>query len=218
MGFPNSSEIPASGGTIATHLQNGKEAQAMVPIDESGHIVGNVPVYRLFIPAAAVGANKVFFDLFNATGSGKTLKILSVMPVVSGAVAVTGAVAVDLFLTRTSAVGTGGTVAAAENPALTVTPSLSKMNPADAALPAGVTARIGPAGGATPGAVISFDSLFTEETNAGTYLSSLCDLVARLLGGYSTPLYVPENSGIRVLQGAVASVGNIGFDVIFAAV
>ena len=218
MTFPNSSETPASGGTIATHIQNAKEAQAVVPTDESGHIVGSVPVYRLFVPAGAAGAGKVFFDLFNATGSGKTLKILSVMPIVSGAVAVTGLVAVDLFLTRTTAIGTTGTAAAAESAALTATPSLSKMNPADAALPAGVTARLAPGGGATAGAVISFDSLSTEETNAGTYLSSVCDLVARMLGGYSTPLFVPENTGIRVVQGAVASVGNIGFDVIFAAV
>ena len=32
------------------------------------------------------------------------------------------------------------------------------------------------------------------------------------------PLFVPENTGIRVVQGTVASVGNIGFNVIFEAV
>lgn len=217
MTFPNSSETPASGGTIATHTQNGKEAQAVVPTEESGHIAGTLPLYRLFVPAQAVGANKVFFDLFNATGSGKTLQVLSVTPVMSGAVAVTGVVAVDLFLTRTSAVGTGGTAASADGSSLTAA-TISKMNPAEAALPAGVTARLTPTGGATAGAVIAGESLFSEETNAGTYLSTLADFVRRMLGPAGQSLIVPENTGIRVVQGSVASVGNVGFDVIFAAV
>ncbi|MBX4388495.1 hypothetical protein K4H03_20590 [Mycobacterium tuberculosis] len=47
------------------------------------------PAYRVFIPAQAVGANKVMMDLFNATGSGKVLKIKSVRAIKDGSVAVT---------------------------------------------------------------------------------------------------------------------------------
>ncbi len=175
------------------------------------------PGYRLFVPIQAVGANKVFFDLFNAAGSGKSLRILSVIPIVSGAVVVTGTLAVDLFLTRTGTVGTGGTAASKDSSSLTA-PSLSLMDPGSAILPAGVTARITPTGGATPGAVISGESLFTEETNASTYQSTLFDFVRRMGANGSPTLIVPEGTGIRIVQGAVASVGNIGFDVIFETV
>lgn len=177
-------------------------------------ITGANEAWRLFVPKAAVGASKVYFDLFNATGSGKTLRILGLIPVVSGEVAVTGVVAIDLFLTRTSAIGTGGTAATTDASSLTAA-SLSKMNPANAALPAGVTARLAPTGGATAGAVIAAESLFTEETNSATYLSTLCDFIRRIAGPAAPPLVVPENSGIRIVQGSVASVGNVGFDVLF---
>lgn len=177
-------------------------------------IAGENATYRLFVPAQAVGASKVFFDLFNATGSGKSMRVLSLVPIVSGAVAVTGVVAVDLFLTRTTSVGTGGTAATAEGSSLTAA-TISKVDPADAALPAQVTARAAPAGGAAAGAVLAQESLFTEETNAGTYLATLCDFIRRIGGPAAPPLVVPENSGLRIIQGGAASVGNIGFDVLF---
>ena len=48
----------------------------------------------------------------DATGSGYDIYVTSVIPVVSGAVAVSGVVGIDLHLARTSAIGTGGTAAA----------------------------------------------------------------------------------------------------------
>lgn len=216
MAFPNSTEVAGSGGTFATHTKNGTESQSFVEIDSDGHIKGTLPMYRLFIPVSATGASKVFFDLFNATGTGKTLQVLSVVPVVSGAVAVIGVVGVDLFLTRTSAIGTGGTAATADGAVLTAA-QLSKMNPADAALPAGITARLGPTAGATAGAIISQETVFTEETSPAAYQATTYDFVRRMLAAAGGDLIVPENTGIRVVQSAVASVGNIGFDVIFRA-
>lgn len=173
---------------------------------------GYNPTYRLFIPAGAAGASKIHFDLFNATGSGRSLRVLSVVPVMSGAVAVTGVVAVDLFLQRTTAVGTTGTAMTLEGTSITA-PAISKMDPAIGALPAQITARSAPGGGATGGAVISGGSFFPEETNAATYQPQ--DLLRRYAGPAAPTLIVPENSGIRVVQGSVASVGNVGFDVIF---
>ena len=72
--------------------------------------------YKLFVPVQAVGASKVYFDLWN--GSDKTIEVASVVPIASGAVAVVGTLAVDLFLTRTTAIGTGGTGATLEGTAL----------------------------------------------------------------------------------------------------
>ena len=165
---------------------------------------------RLFVPKQAVGANLVYFDLFNAANSGFTLAVSSVRPVVSGAVAVTGILGVDLFLTFTSVVGTGGTAATRTGTSLTAA-TFGSVSPVPSALPGDITARLTPTGGATAGAVISFAQVFTEETNAGTYLNK--DLVQT--SSHPDDILIPQGFGIRVVQGAVASVGNIGFNVEF---
>jgi hypothetical protein len=168
------------------------------------------PLFQLFVPLQAVGANLVYFDLFNATGSASELLLYSVEPVVSGATAVTGVVSVDLFLTRTTAVGTGGTAATFNGTSLTACTITPRDN--TGALHPAITARLTPSGGATAGAVISWTSVFTEETSAATYVPAL-DLAR---SDPSLPaILIPENSGIRVVQGSVASVGNIGFNVVF---
>ncbi len=205
---------PGTGASVATHLIGGKEHQATVDIDEYGHITGTAPAYVLYLPSTAAGANKVYFDLFNATGSGKTLRVKSVEVIKDGSVSVTGTLSLKLYLTRTSAIGTGGTAATAESASLTA-PGLNKMNPANASLPAGVTARAAPTGGATAGAVIGETHIFPEETNASSY-EYIDFLIAEAAD--IQPLFVPENTGIRVVQGSVASVGNTGFNVIFEAV
>jgi hypothetical protein len=168
------------------------------------------PLYQLFMPKQAVGANLVYFDLFNASGSAMDLELYSVAPVVSGEDAVTGILGVDLFLTRTTAVGTAGTAATRSGSSLTA----ATFTHRDGSQPlhGSITARLTPTGGATAGAVISWTCVFTEETNGGSYTPSR-DLVGRDIG--LPGIVVPENSGIRVVQGDVASVGNIGFNVTF---
>jgi hypothetical protein len=214
---------PGSGAAVATHTANAKEHQVVMVANENGHIAGTAPRYRLFVPKQAVGANKVYFDLFNATSSGKTLRLLSCTPVVSGAVAVSGTLAVDLFLTRTTDVGTGGTAATGDGvsggsaESSVTAMSIAKANPADSQLPSGVTARLSPSGGGTGGQVLAWCSVFTEETNAGTYFGIMNDLANRLRGTDYGGIIIPENTGVRIIQGSVASVGNIGFDLIFTA-
>lgn len=170
-------------------------------------------LYKLFVPAQAVGASLVYFDLFNAGASKRLFQVLSVIPVVSGAVAVVGTVAVDLFLTRTTAVGTGGTVNTFSGTSLTACTISAYDNSQPLFGTSEVSARLTPTGGATAGAVLSWRSVFTEETNAGAY-TQVGDMV-RYWGSADPPLLVPAGTGIRVVQGAVASVGNIGFDVLF---
>lgn len=162
--------------------------------------------YSLFVPKQAAGANLVYFDLFNASGSGAHLIVHSVRAVVSGAVAVVGTLSVDLFLTRTTAVGTGGT-AATRNGTDPTACTISSIDGHGVA-PTQVTARLTPTGGATAGPVLEWTSVFTEETNAASYVPSIDLVVAR-------PVSVPQGAGVRVVQGAVASVGNIGFNVVF---
>ena len=167
-------------------------------------------IYKLFVPKQASGANLVYFDLFNAAGSGADLEVLSVLPVVSGAVDVTGLVSVDLLLTRTTAVGTGGTAATREGTVLTAA-TFTGVSAGNALGPF-VTARLTPSGGATGGAVLSFRSAFTEETNSASYLVQ--DMVRNYMPDLPG-IRVNVGGGIRVVQGAVASVGNIAFDVTF---
>lgn len=168
---------------------------------------------RLFVPKQAVGANLIYFDLFNATGSNAILEIWAVLPIVSGAVAVTGVVGVDLFLQRTTAVGTGGTAATLEGTDPTAC-TISAYDKAQSNLNSLITARITPSGGATAGAVIAQSCVFTEETNSGSYMGFLNEMVRRGMAD-APPIKVRENTGISVVQGSVASVGNIGFDVLF---
>lgn len=167
--------------------------------------------YRLFVPPQAVGANLVYFDLFNASGSNMDLEVMEAYITVQGSVAVVGTLGVNLYLTRTTAVGTGGTAATQNGATLTASTfsGVDTLMP----LPIEVTARLTPTGGATAGAVLSFRSVFTEETAQATYWVG--GLIARPAD--CPGVRVNEGSGIRVVQGAVASVGNIGFDVIFRA-
>ena len=166
--------------------------------------------WRLFIDKNPTGVSEVFFDLFNAANSGVDLRVISVRPIVSGAVAVTGVVGVDLFLTFTSAIGTSGTAATRTGTSFTAA-TFGSTNPHPGDLPADVTARSLPTGGATTGNLITMSQVFSEETNSGTYLEK-----EMLTGNFPEELIIPKDTGIQVKQGAVASVGNIAFMIHFA--
>lgn len=205
------------GMTLQNRKRDAYDRERPAYVDDRGRQMSNPgldgDVYCLFVPPQAAGANKVHIDLFNGS-TDRDVEIVSVQPIMSGAVAVVGTLAVDLYLTRTTAVGTGGTAAVAESTALTVTPAISKLDPKSADLPATITARSAPGGGATAGAVLAFDSLFPEETNTAAYFRN--NLIKDNWLG--SRIIVPPSSGIRVVQGAVASVGNVGFLVLFSVI
>ena len=186
------------------------DASATSPLPVN--LIDDSAVYRLVIPPQAVGASKVYCDLFNATGSGVTVRVKSAFAFVNLDTAVTGTVGVRLHLTRTSAVGTGGTTISTDDTSLT-NGTIAKLDTALAALPAQVTARLAPAGGATAGALIAIRQVFTEETNAGTALAAAAGTEFIRLPG--ADLLVPANTGFRFVQGSVASVGSVGFEVNF---
>lgn len=214
MAFPNDSitVTPGSGATVATHLAQSKEYQVVLVADEDGHLAGSLPRYRLIVPSQAVGANKVYCDLFNGSGSGVKVRITSVFAYADNDTAVTGTLGVEIALTRTTAVGTGGTAATNDSTSLTA-PTIARMDTADSVVPAQITARSAPAGGATAGAYLGSRWVFTEETNAGSALAGM--LGADLIRNDGSKLIIRENEGLRVLQGAVASVGNIALEINF---
>lgn len=214
MAQPNDSiaVTPGSGVLVATQLVNSKEYQVVMLADVDGQIQGSQDAYRLLVPASAVGANKVHCDLFNATGSGKTMHIQSAFCYPDIDTAVTGTLGVEVALTRTTAVGTGGTAATADGTSLTAA-TISKMDTASPALPAQITARSAPTGGATAGAWIGTRFVFTEETNAGSALAAATG--AEFIRNVGTDLTVREGEGVRFVQGAVASVGTLTFEITF---
>lgn len=203
---------PGSGATVATHTANSKEYQAVVLARPDGFLYDDNPVYKLIVPGSAVGANKVHLDLFNATGSGKIIRVLSAKAYVDNDTAVTGTLGVEIALTRTTAVGTGGTAATADGTSITAA-NLAKLDTSYASLPAGITARAAPAGGATAGAVLGVRYLFTEETNAAAGIAGT--LGAEFIRDEGAFIIVRENEGLRMVQGAVASVGTVVFEITF---
>ena len=214
MALPNDAinVTPGSGAVVATQLVSAKEYQVVMLAYPDGHINGSLPQYRMICPAQAVGANKVFLDLFNATGSGGTLRVLSAYCFVDNDTAVTGTLGVEISLTRTTAVGTGGTTATTNGTALTAI-TLSTMDTANAALSANITARSSPTGGATAGALIGQRWVFTEETSAPSGIAGT--LGAEFVRNEGADLIVRENTGLRFVQGTVASVGNLSFEITF---
>ena len=72
---------PGAGATIATHAIGGKEHQAVVQVDGDGQILGTIATYLYSTPAVAVGASKLYLDLFNASGSGKVIDVRGIWPV-----------------------------------------------------------------------------------------------------------------------------------------
>lgn len=211
MTAPNDSVAitPGSGATIATHLINSKEHQAVVQVDPDGHILGSLPAYRLTIPPQAVGASKVLADLWN--GGTSRLRILSARALVNLDTAVTGTLGVRVSMTRTTAIGTGGT-ASTYNGTDPTAPTLAPLDATQTDISATVTARAAPTAGATAGAVLATRQLFTEETNAG---SAVAGMLGAEFAGELAPVTIPAGGGLRWVQGTVASVGSVGIEVVF---
>lgn len=200
----------ASGDLIATHAVGGKAHQVVMVADDSGHIQGSLPTYFYATPPIAGGASKLMFDLFNATGTGKIVDIRGLWIIPKTDVAVTGVVSARFDVLRTSTIGTGGTAASVDS--ATVDPAggnLTKFDENNAALPGGVTARVAPTGGATSSRWLFPTYAFPEETAPGAHLLQFQNAIPMFI--YGQKLVVRENTGIKVVQGTVASVNSFAF-------
>jgi len=206
---------PGAGATVATHLISGKEYQAVVLADDGGHIHGSLETYYYATPTVAVGASKLYFDLFNATGSGKVVDVRGIWIIPATDVALTGALGIRYDLYRTSAVGTGGTAAAYKS----ATPDVAggNINPVDtnnAALPAQITARWLPTAGATIAQWMFATYAPGEETATSmAFITQFQNIIPVMTVGQR--LSIRENSGILIKQGTVAGTGNTKFLVAF---
>lgn len=167
------------------------------------------------VPSAAVGANKVYLDLFNATGSGKVIKILGIFPLVDTDTAVVGALGIETVATRTSTVGTGGTTCVTSSATINVAGgSVYPNDTNNTALPAQITCRHLPTGGGTVAAWLRSVWVMGEETATSLAYQAQGQInMAEALGGQ--PITIRENQGLKMLQGAVAATGNIAFRIVF---
>jgi hypothetical protein len=206
----SNSSIVSNGSPVATFLHtDGKHYALCMLADDSGHIQQTLPTYSWWVPGAAVGASKLYADIFNASGSGRILEMRGLWAIPKTDVAVTGVVAVEIGIYRTSAVGTGGTGATYNGGTVMTNHVITPMDTANASLPAQVTARSAPTGGATIAAAYWAQYLFTEETNAASQLAQYENLLPATTFGQR--LTLREGQGMLIKQGTVAGVGSVGF-------
>lgn len=212
---------PGSGATVATHLVNSKEYQVMMAADPDGHIQGTAPAYLFTqMPRVTTAAATDFFDLFNATGSGKIIRLRGLWPIIESTAAFTQSTTWRFDLFRTSAVGTAGTTAteSATAPAAGAG-RIYRLSTVDSpTLPAQITARTLPTGGATAAAWMFPIFVQPEETNAASNLLTGINYFPTL--PYNPAFELQENEGFKVRQiTATASTGsNIGWLLAFAVI
>lgn len=224
MTLPNDSILvtPGSGATVATHAISGKEYEVVLVADQDGHIQGSGPAYILGqTPRVTTAAATDLFDLFNATGSGKIIRIRGIYLVVEITAASAIIPSFKFSVIRTSAVGTGGTGSVFEGAASPTTGLLgiARLSTADAStLPAQITARALPTAGATAAHWLFDVWAMTEETNAAPYLMQGINMIPQL--PYDQAFELQENQGIKVRQiTATASTGtNFGWIMTFVVI
>jgi hypothetical protein len=149
---------PGSGTEVASQLIGTKEYQVIMRANADGHIMGTIPTYSAWSGAIAAAANKVYMHLFNASGSGKIIKVRKLF--IQPSQAVNALTAQTWKLSKTSAVGTTG------NTAITI----RAHDSTSPAVPSQITA----AHSFTAGGTTNFDyfdiPLSTEETLPGVHL------------------------------------------------
>ena len=199
---------PGSGATVATHNPgDGKEYQVVMVADDSGHLAQSLPTYTFFIKSSAGGGPKDHFDIFNAVGSGKVLELRGLwgMPQLS-ATGVTGIISPDFDLYRTNVVGSGGTTMPYK---ATTFPNISPVDTANAALPAQVTMRVGPTGGATIAEALLTAYITQEESQAGAQLGQWYNMLPESTMGQR---YVArEGQGFKFRQITLGVAQNYSF-------
>lgn len=208
MAQPNDSVAitPGVGATIATHLAQSKEFQAVMLAEPDGHLVDSKAMYFANIASQVnvAGANTVHWDLFNADAS-LIVRVFSIIHVPDMVTAVATGVPFSWKLARTTSVGTGGTAVTpwAYDTSTGVVPTLD----------ADITMRAKPTGGAAEGTILRNYQVHGEETNTGT-------IVAASLGGLELippmlqrrgGIVLRQNEGLRGVQITSSDLGNSGF-------
>jgi hypothetical protein len=209
-------EAPDTATAVAAHLIGTKKYQTFIPLDDSGHLQQTVPTYNWWIPAQSVGASKLYGDIYNASGSNRIIEVRGVWPIPRSDIAVAPTVAVEIGIYRTSTVGSGGSAFTYNGGSSASSHVITPWDTVNATLPAQITARSAPTGGAAISALWWPNYVLTEELNAATYMSALTNLLP--VGTMNQRLTLNQGQGMLIKQGTVASVGSIGFLVLFTVI
>lgn len=212
---------PGTGATVATNSVGGKEHQVVQIADAEGHIEGSPLAYiAYFSPRVLTAAATDQFDIFNATGSGVTLRLRGLYPVITRTVATAFIIPWQFDIVRTNTIGTGGTAFTKDS---ATTPAAGagnfvRFSNGDAALGANVTARALPTGGAAIANFLFSMFVLPEETFPYETLAQGINWMPEL--PHEQPWEIRENEGFKVRQiTATASTGaSIGWIVSFTTV
>lgn len=186
---------PGSGATVATHTVGGKEHQVVMLAGPTGHLHDTSPTYYYYTGLAAGAASQRLIDLFNASGSGKIVKVKKLFMQCNQA-AITG-VGLQYDVKRTTAVGTGGTTITSE-----------KADTQNSDVPAQITARARATGGATEGGILFPLGVDPEETRPGAGIMGMINWMPE--GPNIQELVLREGEGILVKQITSNTAGIMG--------
>lgn len=219
MTLPNSSiTLPGTGEVVATQTIGSNKYQAMLAVDDSGHIQQTVPTYSWWVPGSAVGASKLYASMHNASGSGRIIEIRGMWAIPKSDVAISGTIGVEIGLYRTSAAPTGGTAYTYNGGTASTSHVITPWDSTnlDLSTVTQITARSVPTGGATISALWWAQYVSTEETNAGTYVCSFTNMLP--VGTMNQRITLREGQGILMKQGTVSGAGSMAFLTLFTVV
>jgi hypothetical protein len=192
-----------------------------VRVSDGVNFVANPATYYFYQnPRVTTAAATDFFDLFNASGSGKTMRVTAIYPMIQITAASAIIPSFQFSVIKTSAVGTGGTAHTFEGAASPATGVINivRVDDGDATLPAQVTSRSLPTGGATASKFLFDIWLLSEETNSATYQLQGTNFIP--LAQEMKEIIIPVGQGIKIRQiTATASTGtNFGWLIVFTLV
>jgi hypothetical protein len=176
---------PGTGASVATHTVNAKEHQVMIPANSRGQLIGDTPTYSVWSGNVSATANAVYMHIFNATGSGKTVKVRKLYIQPSQSV-VTG-VSQQWKVSQTSSVGTTGATA--------ITPRAHDST--DPALPAQITVARGFTAGGTETFTYFEIGLNPEETFPAVGLMPFFNILP-IDGDYVADYTLNEGQGLKL--------------------
>lgn len=187
MALPNHlvSVTPGSGADVATHTVSSKDYQVVMLANPLGSLVGTIPTYSAWSGVVAAAANLPYLHVFNATGSGKVVKMRKVF--IQPSQAVNALTAQTWRVAKTSAVGATG------NTAVTI----QKYDSADATPPAQITAARSYTAGGTQSFVYFELPVSVEETLPAVGLVPYFNILA-CDGDMVTDYVIREGEGLVV--------------------
>jgi hypothetical protein len=206
MAYSNDSILvtPGTGAAVATQTADGKELQVMIPAGATGHLKRSTPTY-IFATGnlANVAASRTtHLDLFNAVGSGKIIKVYGIF-IIPTLVSVTG-IGLTWEIVKTADVGTGG-----------VTIVGRAFDSANVAIPAQVTCRSKPTGGATLNFILQYANTSSEETVPYASQASVMNHLAHTPIDDLQGIVLREGEGLKIDQTTNSAVGSTNFHIIY---